>query len=225
MTDENIAVSSNQSNDSTELYYAEMEAARHESEAAYFSARSSLQTGGPQEELWRALYRAGFERAFHKLWNERRSVETAERHTSMDYGGVGQVGCEGADGMLRIHRKNETCDVCAPEKAGETAAAQAPIARLKVWENLNGTCVSAELYAPGLPPGEHDLYCEPEATAPYLRAEETADEPPVMGGTPAPMPTTDEAIAAHVRQIQMLCDASGRDPAQWLSDEATGGCL
>ena len=37
--------------------------------------------------------------------------------TSMDYGGVGQVGCEGDDGLLRIHRTNETCDVCSSQKA------------------------------------------------------------------------------------------------------------
>ena len=42
----------------------------------------------------------------------------------------------------------------------ETESPQAPIAKLTVWENLNGTQVRAELYSPGLPPGEHDVYCE-----------------------------------------------------------------
>jgi len=31
------------------------------------------------------------------------------------------------------------------------------------------------LYAPGLPPGEHDLYCEPEALGTYLRAVQPRD--------------------------------------------------
>jgi hypothetical protein len=56
-------------------------------------------------------------------------------------------------------------------------------------------------------------------------AIETSDEPSVIGGKPAPMPTVDDAIAAHVRQIQILCDESGRDPAQWLNDWTAGGCL
>ncbi len=55
--------------------------------------------------------------------------------------------------------------------------------------------------------------------------DETSDEPPVIGGKPAPMPTVDDAIAAHVRQIQILCDESGRDPAQWLNDWTAGDCL
>jgi hypothetical protein len=52
-----------------------------------------------------------------------RSVETSEpRPSTMDYGGVGQVGCEGDDGLLRVHGYNQTCDVCAPEKASERPA-------------------------------------------------------------------------------------------------------
>jgi hypothetical protein len=40
---------------------------------------------------------------------------------------------------------------------------QAPIARLTVTESGVGSMmyVSAAMYAPGLPPGEHDVYCEP----------------------------------------------------------------
>jgi len=51
------------------------------------------------------------------------------------------------------------------------------------------------------------------------------DEPPVMGagGGLPPMPTALEAIQAHVRQIQALCDATGRDPTEWLSDNAAQG--
>jgi hypothetical protein len=35
---------------------------------------------------------------------------------------------------------------------------QAPIAKVTVWDHLPP---SVEMYTPGLPPGEHDLYCEP----------------------------------------------------------------
>jgi hypothetical protein len=49
--------------DTTELYYAEMEAARHTAEAAYFMARPLLNEGPPVE-----TFRAGFERAFRLLW-------------------------------------------------------------------------------------------------------------------------------------------------------------
>jgi len=48
---------------STELYYAEMEAARNTAEAAYFTARPLLNEGPPVE-----TFRAGFERAFRLLW-------------------------------------------------------------------------------------------------------------------------------------------------------------
>lgn len=50
------------------------------------------------------------------------------------------------------------------------AAPQAPIARIKVFAYGQ---VHAQMYAPGLPPGEHDLYCEPETTAPYMHAEKS----------------------------------------------------
>lgn len=41
----------------------------------------------------------------------------------------------------------------------ETSSVQAPIARLKI--NDDGEISSVSQYAPGLPPGEHDLYCAP----------------------------------------------------------------
>jgi predicted RNA-binding Zn-ribbon protein involved in translation (DUF1610 family) len=34
--------------------------------------------------------------------------------TSMDHGGIGDVGCERPDGTLNIHSVAETCEVCAP---------------------------------------------------------------------------------------------------------------
>ncbi len=45
---------------------------------------------------------------------------------------------------------------------------QAPIAQLTI--NQAGEIAGTLMYAPGLPPGDHDLYCQPEATAPYLRS-------------------------------------------------------
>lgn len=50
--------------DSTELYYAQMEADRNEAERAYFDARPMLEREGPPV----ATFRAGFERAYAKLW-------------------------------------------------------------------------------------------------------------------------------------------------------------
>jgi hypothetical protein len=49
---------------------------------------------------------------------------------------------------------------------------QAPIAQLTI--NDAGEIAGTLMYAPGLPPGDHDLYCEPEALGLYLRA----DQPP-----------------------------------------------
>jgi hypothetical protein len=51
--------------------------------------------------------------------------------------------------------------------------------------------------------------------------DETSDEPPVLGAGPglAPMPTAAQAIEAHVRQIQILCDEAGLDPCEWLNDQ------
>jgi hypothetical protein len=57
--------------------------------------------------------------------------------------------------------------VSAPEK---TASPQAPIAKLIVAEDDS---VTATMYAPGLPVGEHEVYCEPEAVAPYMRGEKS----------------------------------------------------
>lgn len=53
--------------DATELYYAEMEAARNDIEKAYFEARPSLENT-VETNLYHALFRAGFERGFEKGW-------------------------------------------------------------------------------------------------------------------------------------------------------------
>lgn len=51
--------------DSTEAYYAEMEAARNVAEDAYFKARPQLMRSIEQQ----CLFRAGFERAWANLWH------------------------------------------------------------------------------------------------------------------------------------------------------------
>lgn len=50
--------------DTTEQFYAAMEAARNEAEAKYFDARPQLDRSGPLS----TAFRAGFERAFAALW-------------------------------------------------------------------------------------------------------------------------------------------------------------
>lgn len=63
--------------DSMELYYAEMEAGRNDAENKFFAARPSLDSG-PEPELYRKLFRAGYERAFHRLWKERPASREGE---------------------------------------------------------------------------------------------------------------------------------------------------
>lgn len=45
--------------------------------------------------------------------------------------------------------------------SGHETRPQAPIAKLTVWEN--GIQCTVSMYAPGLPPGEHDVYLDPSA--------------------------------------------------------------
>jgi|SRR6185312_5407055 len=61
-------------NDSTELYYAEMEAARNDAMHEYFEARPQLVSSLRDE----AIFRAGFERAFKLLWDKHCTHETDE---------------------------------------------------------------------------------------------------------------------------------------------------
>lgn len=65
--------------DSSERYYAEMEAARNQSEDAYFDARPELM----KTVQLATLFRAGFERAFHLHWIAMSNLPaqyTCERH-------------------------------------------------------------------------------------------------------------------------------------------------
>lgn len=51
----------------------------------------------------------------------------------------------------------------------ESGGPQAPIAQITV--NQAGEIAGTLMYAPGLPPGDHDLYCEPAAVARCLSVQ------------------------------------------------------
>jgi hypothetical protein len=61
--------------ENTEIYYAEMEAARNEAEDAYFNARPQLE--GTAHAL--ILFRAGFERGFRMAWERLSEAREGER--------------------------------------------------------------------------------------------------------------------------------------------------
>jgi hypothetical protein len=66
------------SDDTTERYYAEMEAFRNESVDSYFGARPGKNTANNRE-----IFRAGFERAFSMLWARALAVEAATADTEV----------------------------------------------------------------------------------------------------------------------------------------------
>lgn len=52
-----------------------------------------------------------------------------------------QVGCEGSDGLLRIHAESETCDVCrahAHAQAGAVPLTDEQIEALPMWKRFVG---------------------------------------------------------------------------------------
>lgn len=104
----------------SELYYAEMEAARNEAEDAYFKARPQLIRSFAEQ----ALFRAGFERAFRLLWNP--SGE-AGRRAGVGPGGRAGQDCAGETRPAELGSTLETepaplcgncgrdgCDYCDP---------------------------------------------------------------------------------------------------------------
>jgi hypothetical protein len=62
----------------------------------------------------------------------------------------------------------------APEKTSAETL-QAPIARMMV---VDGFVSWTHLNAPGLPNGIHEVYCEPESVAPYMRSEKASETKP-----------------------------------------------
>lgn len=97
--------------------------------------------------------------------------------------------------------RNELDDI----PADETTSPQLPIARVVIREDEPP---GLQMYAPGLPPGAHELYCEPEAVAPYVRAEKAAESRHPCGclvGT----------ICPH-RHAGSMCDGLITDPETGL---------
>lgn len=81
----------------------------------------------------------------------RELLKIAKCPSEATYGHEGTWQCQWCD-------ERKTALSSAPEPCADY---QAPIAKVTV-PNLGGPVVS--LYAPGLPPGDHDLYCEPHAS-------------------------------------------------------------
>lgn len=90
----------------------------------------------------------------------------------------GQRDCE--DAIAEIERLQSLCGSLADDveravvrPAPETASPQAPIARIHVYgDQITG----AKFYAPGLPDGEHDLFCEPEASKDHGIAQRASEK-------------------------------------------------
>ncbi len=70
----------------------------------------------------------------------------------------------------RLQRIRDTLhlnlQVARHDSSPEPISPQAPIAKITVRANQ---MVAVSIYAPGLPPGTYDVFCEPEAVAPYLK--------------------------------------------------------
>lgn len=81
--------------DSMELYYAEMESARNEAMDAYFAARPQLMRTLAEQ----SIFRAGFERAFNLLWNQR-PVETSRNQADATPSGVVDLAPEPGGSLL-----------------------------------------------------------------------------------------------------------------------------
>jgi soluble cytochrome b562 len=64
----------------SELYYAEMEAARNTAVDAYFEARPKLDYPIPRE-----AFKAGFERGFKNLWDRQEEIRALADQVSAQY--------------------------------------------------------------------------------------------------------------------------------------------
>jgi hypothetical protein len=77
--------------DSTEVYYAEMEAARNSACDAYFAARPYLERDSERAQ-YKALFYAGFERAFAMLWHGGRAAQETPAAPKCDCEGPQKIG-------------------------------------------------------------------------------------------------------------------------------------
>jgi hypothetical protein len=65
------------------------------------------------------------------------------------------------DGVSEYWLRHPSHEPCEP---------QAPIARIRIGLASGYPPQVVKLYSPGLPSGEHDLYCEPMSVAPALKS-------------------------------------------------------
>lgn len=103
------------SNDQTERYYAEMEAARNQAEDEYFKARPQLARTISEE----TLFRAGFERAFKAAWDRESKAVCIRCGCPALRSSDETSGCAACDrGVLTPHDVEATTDVCDCERDG-----------------------------------------------------------------------------------------------------------
>jgi hypothetical protein len=117
--------------------------------------------------------------------------------------------------------------------AQKPLAPQAPIAKITVRESGAGHYapddVYVRLYAPGLPPGEHDVYCEPMSVAPALKsvAEEWEKAKDAMSGDSqqsCKQQTTQEDRAYYngARAAAAMAHQSISVMDKWINDGCSG---
>lgn len=102
-------MTSNPNNDSTEQYYAEMEAARNTAMDAYFIARPQILRTHALE----SIFRAGFERAFAMMWaasNAVREVTAVETTDARDAARYRIVRVSKLTGDVLAHELDAACD-------------------------------------------------------------------------------------------------------------------
>lgn len=104
----------------------------------------------PTEKLVRYSDYQKLEAALHKAFSQFENITVA---------GTLEIAKDRAHSFIGWYYNNiETPDGSAPETFAEPAIDQAPIARVIVTDDAPAGVV---LYAPGLPPGEFDVYLEP----------------------------------------------------------------
>lgn len=102
--------------------------------------------------------------------------------------------------------------------AAPAEAPQAPIARLAVLDD--GQPGGVTMYAPGLPPGDHDLFAAPVGPGewqPFMRGAEPASEGPAS--------YTRDDIAALVRDLQAVEDGTESPPLRERDHRTRAGVL
>jgi hypothetical protein len=115
--------------------------------------------------------------ALVELWERRPALKSVSfQQISNAIRTAGAINVTLAGPTRRATAEPEVCPGCnrkgeihAPWCTEKSNSPQAPIAKIRVWAHLPP---DVTLYAPGLPPGEHDVYCEPMSVAPALESGE-----------------------------------------------------